>query len=213
MQFQEAILDYGGQPITKQMVLSVLQDYKRPFDKISELVKQGILTPVKSGIFVPGPKLLMAKPEPFLLANHLCGPSYVSMEAALAYWGLIPELVYEISSVTTRHNKTYATAAGRFSYTHLPLPYYAFGIQQVALSKKQTAMIASPEKALCDKIITSAGIQLRSIKQSREFLIDDLRIDEQMLHNLNNSEIATWIEAAPKKDSIAMLVKTLKTFR
>jgi hypothetical protein len=72
-------------------------------------------------------------------------------------------------------------------------------------------MIASPEKALCDKIAMTAGIFLRSIKQTQEFLIEDLRIDEEMLQKLNIKEISSWIDDAPKKTSLQMLVKTLSS--
>ena len=164
MDFREAIREYEEQPITKQLLFDLLKEYKRPYDKITELVKQGILAPVKRGIYVPGPNLNVIIPESFLLANHLLGPSYISMESALSHWGLIPERVYEISSVTTQNSKIYKTSVGRFSYIHVPLPYYSFGIQQVELTKKQRVMMATPEKALCDKIITTPGILLRSIK-------------------------------------------------
>lgn len=210
MRFQEAIRDYAEQPITKQVILDLLKEYKRPYDKINELVKQGVLVPVKRGIFVAGPGLNISKPASFLLANHLLGPSYVSLETALSHWGLIPERVYEISSVTTRNSKIYKTAVGRFSYTHIPLPYYSFGIRRVELTKKQIALVATPEKALCDKIITTSGILLRSLKQARELLMDDLRIEEQMLHNLNIKEISKWVADAPQKSSLNTLVKTLK---
>ena len=115
------------------------------------------------------------------MANNILGPSYVFLETELAYWGLIPEKVFEISSVTTQNSKVYSTPIGRFSYTHLPLSYYAFGIQQVALIAKQGVLMATPEKALCDKIICTAVIQLRSFRQVKEFLIDDLRLDNDAL--------------------------------
>jgi hypothetical protein len=209
MEFREAIQNFAEQPITKQVLMAILKEYKRPYDKINELVRQGILILVKRGIYIPGPKLNIAKPHSYLLANHILGPSYVSLESALSYHGLIPERVYEISSVTTENSKTYKTPAGRFSYTHVPLPYYSFGIQQVELSKTQTALVASPEKALCDKIITTSGILLRSIKQVIELLTDDLRIDKQALRNLNTREMSKWVIDAPKKDSLNMLIKTL----
>ncbi len=77
------------------------------------------------------------------------------------------------------------------------------------LSPKQTAMIASREKAVCDKIILTSGITLRSIRQTMDLLVEDLRIDEENLRTLDTSVIRSWIEDAPKKSSIAMLVKTL----
>lgn len=188
----------------------MLKDYKRPYDKINELVKQQILLPVKRGIYLPGPALNMDTPEPFLLANHLLGPSYVSLDAALSYWGLIPEKVFAITSVTTQTSKVYKTTVGKFSYTHLPLPYYAFGIKLVELTKKQTAMVATPEKALCDKIVTTAGILLRSPKQAMELLLDDLRMDEQLLRNLNVKEMNTWLVDSPKKNSLTVVIKALQ---
>ncbi len=210
MEFQEAIRNYAEQPITKQVLLDLLKDYKRPYDKITELVKQGLLVLVRRGFYIPGPGLNISKPESFLLANHLLGPSYVSLETALSHWGLIPEKVFETSSVTTQKTAVYKTPAGRFSYTHIPSPYYSFGIQRVELTKKQTVLIATPEKALCDKIITTSGLLLRSSKQVKELLMDDLRIEREMLQNLDHKEISKWITDAPKKNSLEILIKTLE---
>jgi predicted transcriptional regulator of viral defense system len=211
MSFQEAIQIYAEQPINKQLLLDMLKEYKRPHDKIDELVKQQMLVQVKRGLYVAGPRLSIVSPEPFLIANHLYGPSYVSLETALSHWGLIPERVYEISSVTTNNSKTYKTAIGRFSYKHMPLPYYSFGIKQVTLTKKQTVLMASQEKALCDKIISTSGVLLRSVKQALELLIEDFRIDKQMLRNLDTASISGWLKDAPKENSLMILVKTLKS--
>ena len=211
MEFREAIQPYAGQPISRQVLLDALREYKRPWDKIHELVQQGLLARLKRGIYIPGPRLHMATPEPFLLANHLAGPSYVSLHAALSWQGLIPERVYEISSVTTQKSKVFQTPAGKFTYTHLPLPYYAYGIQQVELAKDQSALVASAEKALCDLVATTPGILLRSVLQATELLLEDLRMDENMLHNLDVSKITSWIPEAPKMESLAILVKTLKS--
>ncbi|ANI89702.1 hypothetical protein A9P82_10615 [Arachidicoccus ginsenosidimutans] len=98
---------------------------------------------------------------------------------------------------------------GRFSYIHTTFPYYSFGIQSIQLTPRQVALIASPEKALCDKIIMTSGIFLRSIRQAKEFLIDDLRLDEAKLQELNQNEIITWLDDAPKKSSLEILIKTL----
>lgn len=210
MRFQEAIQNYTEQPITKQALLDLLKEYKRPYDKITELVKQGILVLVRRGIYIPGPNLNITRPEPFLIANHLLGPSYVSLETALSHWGLIPERVYEISSMTIQKSAVYKTPVGRFSYTHASLPYYSYGVQQVELTKKQIALIASPEKALCDKIVATSGLLLRSSKQTMELLVDDLRIEKDSLRNLNNKEMSKWVTDAPKRTSLNMLIKTLK---
>ena len=72
-------------------------------------------------------------------------------------------------------------------------------------------MIATREKAICDKIILTSGVLLRSISQTTDFLLEDLRIDEDALKTLNCQMINTWIDDAPKKSSLKILIKTLET--
>jgi hypothetical protein len=209
MRFEDAILPHGGQPITRQLLLSLLKEYKRPFDKIAELVRQQMLTPVKRGVFIPGPALKLTPPEPFLLANHLAGPSYISFETALSYWQLIPEKVFETASATTGLSKLFDTPAGRFSYRHLPLPYYSFGQQTLPLTENQFAIIASAEKAICDKIIATPGLIFRSPGNLRQWLTEDMRMERAALQKLNIMAIGSWLKHTPKKRSLQMLIQTL----
>lgn len=209
MDFIEVIKNYSGQPLTRQILMDLLQDYRRPYDKISELINQKLLVQVKRGVFIPGPQATVPAPEKLLLANHLWGPSYVSSDSALSYWGLIPERVYETLSMTTNLAKTYKTPVGRFRYIRLPLPYYSFGIQRVELASKQMILIAGKEKSLCDKIITTQRLKLRSVKQTREYLMEDLRISRESLRELNTDTIKDYLKDAPKRDSISILIKTL----
>ncbi|NYJ28684.1 hypothetical protein [Allomuricauda sp. ARW1Y1] len=210
MDFRTKIKDYTEGPISRHLILELLSDYDRPNDKISELIKKNELISIRRGLYVIGPEMDLPSPEPFLIANHLRGPSYVSLEAALFYWNLIPERIYEISSATIKTSKTYKTPVGRFSYHQLKPPYYSYGIKSIAYSPKQTALIASPEKALCDKIVLTPRVNLRSIKQTQQFLLDDLRMDSEILNTLNPEIMETWIENAPKKNSLKMLIKTLR---
>lgn len=85
MIFQEAVQAYAEQPLTKQLIMDMLKEYKRPHDKIDELFKQQMLVQGKRGLYIPGPKLNLTLPEPFLIANHLYGPSYLSLDSALSY--------------------------------------------------------------------------------------------------------------------------------
>lgn len=210
MELRKIAKDLGDAPFSRHLILEILKAYKRPNDKISELVKSGELLALKRGLYVPGPEAGLPVPEPFLIANHLRGPSYVSLEAALSYWGFIPERVHEITSVTTKTSKKYTTPVGRFSYQHLPSPYYSFGIQSIQLKPKQIALIATREKAVCDKVVLTSGINLRSTRQTKDFLLEDLRMDESILRKLDISVIHSWLDNAPKKNSLEMLIKTLK---
>jgi hypothetical protein len=210
MIFREALESYAEEPITRQLIAGLLKDYKRPYDKIHELVKSGELISLKNGLYIPGDKLPVKKPDFVLVANHLWGPSYVSVDTALSFWGLIPEKVYETISFTIKAAKTYRTPIGRFTYIHSGLPYYSFGIRRVQLSAKQAVLIASPEKALCDKIISTAGINLRSLVQTEAYLLEDLRLNETLLKKMDLTLMASWLDQSPKASSLSTLIKTLE---
>lgn len=210
MDFKTAIKGYTEAPISRHLILDLLSNYQRPNDKISELLKSKALIALKRGLYIIGPKLDLPSPEPFLIANHLRGPSYVSLESALSYWNMIPERVYEISSVTIKSSRRYKTPVGRFSYQQLKVPYYAYGIKSIKYSPKQTVLMASREKALCDKIVLTPKVNLRSIKQTKAFLLEDLRIDKEVLSTLDTDLMGLWMEDAPKQSSLKMLIKTLK---
>ncbi|HTE33650.1 MAG TPA: hypothetical protein VK666_24890 [Chryseolinea sp.] len=210
MSFEQSIQAFDGQPLTRQVLLGILSDYQRPYDKLHELVRQQLLVQVKRGLFVAGPKLSIRPPEPFLLANHLMGPSYISVETALSYWRLIPEQVFEISSMITRRNHSYETPVGRFTYTRLPLPYFSYGQQSIELSKGQVALIASPEKALCDKIVTTHQLRFRGVVPLKQWLLEDMRIEREALRGFKIPIIESWLATAPKRQSLALLVKTLE---
>jgi predicted transcriptional regulator of viral defense system len=200
---------YAEQPIPTQLLLGLLKSYKRPYDKIVSLVEHGYLVQLRRGLYITTSLVNSTMPETFLISNHLLGPSYVSIDSALFHWGLIPERVYEVTAVTNKLSKKFKTPLGIFSYTHIPLPYYSFGIEQLALTETQTVMIASPEKALSDKIITTAGIQLRSSKQVLTYLEEELRIEKESLRNLNTREMVKWLPDCTKQTSIKILIETI----
>lgn len=123
---------------------------------------------------------------------------------------MIPERVYEISSATLNNAKVYKTSNALYKYYKLTTPYYSYGIKTVKISSKQSILKASPEKAICDKIILTPNINLRSVKQSIKFLIEDLRISDIVtLKSLDAKIIALWIAKSPKSSSLKMFLKSL----
>lgn len=211
MSVEQALQQYGGQPITLSILMDLLKDYLRPHNKIRELEKKDLLLPVKRGLYIAGPALKGQNPSLYILANHIYGPSYVSLEAALSYWGFIPEKVTAVTSMTTGSTKRFRTPVGLFRYIRARLPYYSFGIRMEEAATDQTVLIAGPEKAICDMIAVSTGVLLRSVSQTLLFLEEDLRMERAMLRTLNSEMIRSWIPKAPKKSSLLMLVKTLDT--
>lgn len=211
MDLTRAIQEYAPIPIPHHAMIGLLKDYVNPNNKIHQLVKSGILERVTKGLYIAGPVLQAERPDPFLLANQILGPSYVSVESALSYHGLIPERVYTITSMTTKAARQYTTQVGAFTYTRLPLPYYSFGIRSVKLTKQQTVMMASPEKALLDKIITTAGVEFRSRTAVLSYLENDLRVDIDNLKQFDREAMQSWISHAPKKHTLMILIETLRT--
>ena len=210
MELNQEIQSYAAQPLTHQLLLSILKDYKRPNDKVHALLREGMLASIKKGLYIAGPAANAVKPEPFLMANHILGPSYVSLDTALSYYGLIPERVYEIASMTTKATRKYNSPMGLFSYTHLQLPYYSFGIRQIKLSDEQWALVACPEKALFDKVVTTTGVVFRSSQTVKSYLLDDLRMDEDSLKGFDIRSMLEWVPDAPKKESLSLLIKTIR---
>jgi predicted transcriptional regulator of viral defense system len=210
MELVKSIEQYASSPLPHHLMSWLLKDYNQPNDKIHHLIKEGLLEQVKRGLYIAGPRITTSKPDPFLIANHILGPSYVSLESALSYHGLIPEKVYEITSVTTKAKRRFSTPLGEYSYTRLPLPYYSYGITSVEIDKHQRFLIASPEKALFDKIITTAGVEFRSKSNVLAWLENDLRTDMDTLKKLDIPSMESWLETSPKRSSLSMLTETIR---
>lgn len=200
---------YSEQPVSTQVLLSLFKEYRRPYDKISELVNQGFLIQLRKGLYLISNLVSSKSPESFLIANHLYGPSYISVDSALFHWGMIPERVFEITSMTTKKSKKIVANNKCYSYTYLPIAYYPLGIQSLALTENQIVLIASPEKCLTDKVVTTSGINLRSKKQAMGYLVEDLRIEKDRLRELNLREMVKWIPDCPKKNSIQILIQAI----
>lgn len=202
---------FGSIPVSHQNLIALLKGYKSPNDKIRDWVRKGYLIPLVRGMYAINADITGSKPSSLLVANTQYGPSYVSLEYALSYYQSIPERVMEISSVTTKRNKTIENALGRFTYIHLSLPYFSYGIRSVKIESNHFALIATPEKALFDTIVCTRRLVLRSRKDVMAW-IEDMRLDESWLANLDPEAMHEMIEFAPKKSSLEQLLKVLHVY-
>ncbi|MEN4054075.1 hypothetical protein [Sulfurimonas sp. NWX79] len=181
---------------THDQLYSVLESQVNNVNaKISYLTKKGDLIRLKQGIYIFGDDYRQSPVNLISAANMLYAPSYVSFDYALSYYGLIPERVYEITSATLRANKLYETPIGRFSYKSIPLRAYSLGIDWLYDQENGGQFIATPEKALCDKIRYDRGIGRLSIEKAINYLEDDLRIEFNMLITLDAKLIDTIADA------------------
>ena len=104
-----------------------LKTYAYPRDKITSLLKSGALIGVKKGIYIFGENLALRAYCKETLANLIYGPSAISLEYALSFYGMIPERVETITSITNKRDKTFNTPVGNFTYKYInPIKYPIF---------------------------------------------------------------------------------------
>ena len=206
----ERLKTIGIIPINKDILYSLYGDLKRPDEKASELERKGLVIRVKRNLYVVAPKVHNQTISTELVANHLYRPSYISLESALAYYGLIPERVYTMRSVTTKLHKQYDTPLGHFEYIKVPAKYYPIGVRQEIIDNSYAFLIASPEKALCDKIATTPNLRLQSVKAMREYLEEDLRFEMSALSSFNSDIVEECIEYGKKITELTQLLKLLQ---
>jgi predicted transcriptional regulator of viral defense system len=166
------------------LLSSVLSEYSAIRQKINELLKAGIIVRVKKGLYVFGPHYNQIPVCKETLANLIYGPSYISLEYALAYHGLIPERVETVTSVTSKRDKEFNTPLGRFTYRFLGINKYPHEIHQVWIDRHHPVWMASPEKALCDYLVLNK-VNLEDLDPIQDFLEGDLRIDRKNWQQLN----------------------------
>jgi hypothetical protein len=119
--------------------------------QISRWVKSGRLLQLRRGLYALAPPYCKARPHPFLVANRLVRGSYVSLQSALAYHGLVPEHVPVTTSVTIARPQRRENPFGAFEYHHVN-PGAFGGYRREALGEGQEALVATPAKALADLV-------------------------------------------------------------
>ena len=150
--------------------------------QLSRWIRQGKLVPLRRGIFRLPVGLRRSQPPLEYIANLLVLPSYVSLERALSFHGLIPERVPLVQSVTRARPMLLETPVSDFQYRHVKQAWF-FGYAETEI-ESASALIALPEKALLDVIYLSAGPFTRE------------RIDAMRLQNLDRLKPATLTRMA-----------------
>ena len=146
------------------------------FDRnnLTRWIKKGLLIRLRQGYFTfPEYK---SKPDYALFfANRMYRPSYISLHTALSFYGMIPESVVQITSVTPLKTSMFTNVFGEYTYKTIK-PNLMFGYGLKPLNDGRTLQIADPEKALLDLLYLYPDYH-----SSRD--MEDLRLDEDYLHN------------------------------
>ena len=196
-------------PVQTSAIASLYPNITSANRKVANLEKEGRIIRLKRGMYVVNPnesgKLLSLG----LIGNLLYGPSYVSMLTALREYGLIPERVEVIESMTTHLTVSFENPVGTFEYHHCAKDYYSIGITQRE-EEGITYLIATPEKALCDYIVCTTRLPLRFIKDTYIFLEEDLRLDMDAFMKMNVDIFRQCAAVSKKQQAINNLIKILE---
>jgi predicted transcriptional regulator of viral defense system len=201
---------FGNTPMDYSMVASLFPNHKCKHNKVSALEKKGDIIRLKQGLYVSHPENSGQLLSMELMANHIYGPSYVSLHYALRYYGLIPERVYTVSSMTTKHSRVFYTPLARYEYVHVDEKVFPIGIKEETMENGESFMIATPEKALCDLISNIPYLNLRYKKEIMIWLEEDMRFDMDELFRFDTKILREYAEVGAKKNMINQLIKIIE---
>jgi hypothetical protein len=162
-------------------------------DKRYGLVKRAIaggeIIHIRRGLYCLAPKYQKKKLNLYALAEHIYGPSYVSLESALSWHGWIPEAVYTLTSASLGKSKEFKTPLGAFSYSRVPQKVFYSGVERLSDEAGDAFMMAQPIKALADYVYVHKKDWTGLTPAAK-----DLRIELDELESVAANEIDELIE-------------------
>jgi predicted transcriptional regulator of viral defense system len=186
MTFDDLVRTAGKEPVFRAALLEAGDVSAAELRvQLSWWVNAGKLIQLRRGVYTLAPPHRQVDPHPFLVAQTLRRNSYVSLQSALAYYGLIPEHVAAVTCITTGRTEELRTDLGSFVFRHVATRFF-FGYRQTELVHNQRVFVATPEKALLDLIYLTRGGE-------REGYLRELR-----LHNLETLNEDLLSEATDK---------------
>jgi len=157
--------------------------------QLSRWVKAGKLIQLRKGLYTLAQPYRKVAPHPFVIANAMKKASYVSLQSALAFHGMVPEHVPTVTSTTTQRPEQVNTPLGRFFFRHIKKDWF-YGYRQTDLGQGQRAFVAVPEKALLDLVYLTPD------SADRDFLME-LRL--QNLEQLDSQVVLDMANAGGSK--------------
>ena len=202
MKFEELLKLLNGEVIFPSSILLAGNVSKNVIRKqLTRWVSSGKLIQLRRGFYAIAQPYRDEQPHPFLVANMIKKASYVSLQSALEYYGIIPEYVPVITSVTTGRTEEIITKAGRFQFKHIKKDLF-WGYQEVEVVVGTKIFIALPEKSLLDLIY------LTPKSDSLEYL-EEMRLQNTQL--LNKKILTGFARKfkTPKLDRAAKIILNL----
>lgn len=122
------------------------------YARINRALQAKEIIQVRRGLYVLAPAFRKGPLNTRALAQIIYGPSYISLESALSWHGLIPEAVYTVTCISYGKAKTFDTALGTFSYTRIPQRILFAGVERLQEHQEAPIFMANPLKAVLDYI-------------------------------------------------------------
>jgi len=156
--------------------------------------KKGFLIKLKQGLF-SFPEYKKKPDFALYFANRIYKPSYISLHTALSFYGIIPEVVVQITSVSPLKTASFSNAFAQYSYKSIKSELM-FGYQNRALPDGRALQMAVPEKALLDLIYLYPEYdtleQMENLRLDEDFLRDNIKLElmKEYLLRFNNKALA-----------------------
>lgn len=179
--------------------------WKPDFDRnnLTRWIKKGYLIRLRQGYYA-FPEYKGKSDYALYFANRIYRPSYISLHTALSFYGMIPEAIVQITSVTSLKTTSFVNIFGEYSYKSVK-DNLMFGYDLKPMADNRTIQFATPEKALLDLLYLYPFY-------NNEQEIEELRLDEDYLqHDLNRRLLLEYAEKFQSKaldQRIKILFKT-----
>ena len=167
--------------------------WEKDFDRnnLTRWCRKGLLLKLRNEYYA-FPEFRQVPDASRYVANRIYSPSYISLHSALAFYGMIPEEVVQITSVTTLKTAKFENAFGSFHYQNVKTPLY-FGYEIKAMQNGRGLLFATPEKALIDLLYLNPFY-----KTERD--MEELRLDEDFMQSeLNRNRLEDYLSRIGSK--------------
>ena len=179
------LLSPPGGLFDETVIRNLLPDRSEAARKVlvHRAVSAGEIIRLRPGLFLLAPEFQKTHPHPFVVAAMLHSPSHVSLESALSHHGLIPEAVFQVSSVTSARSRTFHTPVGVFSFVRVPASDPTAGVRALKVDGRSWAFVATPLRAIADLIYTRRDVSWA--KDGLAFLTESMRIERDDLEKIS----------------------------
>jgi len=166
-------------------------------------IEKGEVLRLKPGLYCLSPDYRKSSPHPFVIAAALHSPSHISLESALSYHELIPEAVFQVSSVTVQRSRSFKTPMGTFVFHRVPANEPRAGVKAEKVDANAWAFVATPIRAIADLVYLRKKIRWDS--DGLRFLTHSMRIEESDLVQLNFKDLNEVYESIRNKRTQAYI--------